>query len=102
MPNSWNCRLLCIALTCLALSACGGGPANDRREAAGGTISPQGGLVSPPADDTSEDIVSWVDGTVVTDWAAEIAKRDHAIEAYLADTDPGRAEKYGFRSGQNP
>jgi hypothetical protein len=46
--------------------------------------------------------VSWVDGEVVTDWAAEITKRDRAIEAYLDDTDPGRAETYGFRSGQNP
>ena len=25
-----------------------------------------------------------------------------AIEGYLNDTDPNRAEKYGFRSGQNP
>ena len=53
-------------------------------------------------DDTSEEIVSWVDGQVVTDWAAEIAKRERAIDGYLNDTDPARAEKYGFRSGQNP
>ena len=38
----------------------------------------------------------------ITDWAAEIGKRDQAIEGYLNDTDPTRAEKYGFRSGQNP
>ena len=46
--------------------------------------------------------MSWVDGQVVTDWAAEIAKRERAIEGYLDDADPVRAEKYGFRSGQNP
>ena len=46
--------------------------------------------------------MSWVDGQVVTDWPAEIAKRERAIDGYLNDTDPGRAEKYGFRSGQNP
>ena len=46
--------------------------------------------------------MSWVDGQVVTDWAAEIAKREQAIAGYLDDADPGRAEKYGFRSGQNP
>ena len=53
-------------------------------------------------DDSSDDIVSWVDGQVVTDWSAEIAKRERAIDGYLNDTDPGRAAKYGFRSGQNP
>ena len=61
-----------------------------------------GGLVGPLKDDTSDEIVSWVDGQVVTDWAAEIAKREQAIDGYLNDTDPARAEKYGFRSGQNP
>ena len=53
-------------------------------------------------DDSSEQIVSWVDGQIVTDWAAETAKRQRAIDRYLDDTDPARAEKYGFRSGQNP
>src|SRR5688572_32546502 len=61
-----------------------------------------GGAISPPADDTSDQIVSWVDGQAVTDWAAEIPKRDQAIEQYLNDTDSARAEQYGFRSGQNP
>ena len=58
--------------------------------------------MAPLKNDTSEEIVSWVDGQVVTDWAAEIAKRERAIDGYLNDTDPARAEKYGFRSGQNP
>ena len=34
------------------------------------------GWSAPLTDDTSDDIVSWVDGQVVTDWPAEIAKRD--------------------------
>jgi hypothetical protein len=59
-------------------------------------------LVMPPPDDTGENIVSWVDGQVVTDWPAEITKRDRAIAGYLDDVDPARAAKYGFRSGQNP
>ena len=46
--------------------------------------------------------MSWVDGQVVTDWAAEIAKRERAIDGYLNDTDPGHAQTYGFRSGQHP
>jgi mono/diheme cytochrome c family protein len=58
--------------------------------------------VAPLKDDTSEEIVSWVDGKVVTDWAAEMTKRERAIDGYLNDADPARAEKYGFRSGQNP
>ena len=33
---------------------------------------------------------------------SETAKRERAIAGYLDDADPGRAEKYGFRSGQNP
>src|SRR5687767_14461972 len=59
-------------------------------------------FVAPLADDTSDQILSWVDGQVITDWASEIARRDRAIDAYLNDTDPGRAAKYGFRSGQHP
>ena len=61
-----------------------------------------GGAIAPPAQDTSDQIVSWVDGQAVTDWASEIRKRDEAIDRYLNDADPGRAAKYGFRSGQNP
>ena len=59
-------------------------------------------VVAPLADDGSDRIVSWVDKQEITDWATEIAKRDHAIEAYINDTDPVRAAKYGFRSGHTP
>ena len=59
-------------------------------------------MVSVPADDGQDAIISWVDGQVVTDWSAEADKRDRAIEGYLDDADPGRAAKYGFREGQNP
>jgi hypothetical protein len=58
--------------------------------------------VRPLQDDASEQIVSWVDGQIVTDWASEVEKRQRAIDGYLDDADPVRAEKYGFRSGQNP
>src|SRR4029450_11188005 len=43
-----------------------------------------------------------VDGQVVKDWASEVTKRQRAIDGYLNDEDPAHAEKYGFRSGQNP
>jgi hypothetical protein len=36
--------------------------------------------VGPLEHDKSDRIVSWVDRQVVTDWPAEIAKRDRAIE----------------------
>jgi mono/diheme cytochrome c family protein len=61
-----------------------------------------GAVVAPAAEDASDQIVSWVDGQAITDWATEISKRDHAIEQYLNDADPARAAQYGFRSGQNP
>jgi hypothetical protein len=59
-------------------------------------------LLTPVDDDSSGDIVSWVDGKVITDWNAEIRKRDAAMDAYLNDADPDHAAKYGFRSGQTP
>ncbi len=89
-------------LVCLAVGACGGRASDSNAPYAAAGVSASGGLVGPLKDDTSAEIVSWVDGQVVTDWATETAKRERAIEAYLDDTDPTRAEKYGFRSGQNP
>ena len=62
----------------------------------------EAGLVAPLGDDTSDEIVSWVDGRVITDWAAEIERRDRAIQGYLNDTNPDHAATYGFRSGQHP
>jgi mono/diheme cytochrome c family protein len=75
---------------------------NRSPEYAEAAAATRGGVVGPLANDESDEIVSWVDGEVVTDWTAEIARRDRAIEAYLNDADAGRAEKYGFRSGQHP
>ena len=97
-----NLELSCIALAAVALGACSRGPATETREYAAAAERASGGVVGPLKDDTSEQIMSWVDGQVVTDWAAEIAKRERAIAGYLDDADPVRAEKYGFRSGQNP
>ena len=65
-------------------------------------ITADAAVVAPVVDDGSDQIVSWVDGKAVTNWAAEITRRDHAIDDYLNDADPARAAKYGFRSGQNP
>jgi RoxA-like, cytochrome c-like len=101
-----NRLIIRVALIALAFSACSRGPANDklandkRDYAAAGTADAR--LVGPLQDDTSAEIVSWVDGQTVADWPAEIAKREQAIAGYLDDTDPVRAQKYGFRSGQNP
>jgi hypothetical protein len=95
-------RVLCTVLFAAVACACSRGgdtqPAGSRDlpRVAGGAV------VAPSADDTSDQILSWVDGQAVTDWATEISKRDLAIEQYLNDTDPARAQQYGFRSGQHP
>jgi len=91
--------IVCVALVAMA-AACGRTtPAEQGSKSAAPVAA---GLVAPLKDDSSSDIVSWVDGQVVKDWSAEITKRDQALNGYLNDDDPGRAEKYGFRSGQNP
>ena len=96
-------RMLCVALLLPAAWSCrstgGPNPPADYATPAAAVDAP---LVAPLADDRSDQILSWVDGQVITDWASEIARRDRAIDAYLNDTDPGRAGKYGFRSGQHP
>ena len=102
MAISWTRRRFSIALWSFAVSACGGGPATQPPEYAAAAARADAGLVGPLNDDTSEEIVSWVDGQVVTDWASEVSKRERAIDGYLNDADPVRAAKYGFRSGHHP
>ena len=105
--NSTTSRIavvFCVLLT-LLVCGCGRQAANEgtaTKATTAAVATGTAGLVGPLTNDTSDDIVSWVDGQVVTDWAAEIKKRDNALEGYLNDADPGRAAKYGFRSGQNP
>jgi hypothetical protein len=103
MSTHRNRTLGSIVTIAVALCACSRGPASASRSrdaaAAGATT---GSVVGPFTDDTGDQIVSWVDGQVVSDWATEITKRDRAILGYLDDADPVRAEKYGFRSGQTP
>src|SRR5687768_12041956 len=94
-------RSAVLAIAGAAVLSCGGS-SGEGPEYVTAAQPPGGGLVSPPASDASEDIVSWVDGQVVSDWSAEIARRDRAIQSYLEDADAGRAGKYGFRDGQNP
>ena len=95
-----NAKPVWIAVVLALACACGRGQTTESGayQTRGGTE----GLVGPLRDDTSQDIVSWVDGQVVTDWPSEVAKRERAIEGYLNDSDPTRAEQYGFRAGQNP
>jgi RoxA-like, cytochrome c-like len=95
-------RVFCVGLMAFVTCACGGGPAKDNSGYPAAGEARSGGRVAPLNDDSSADIVSWVDGKTVTDWPAEISKRDQAIQGYLDDDDPGRAEKYGFRRGQHP
>jgi hypothetical protein len=90
-----------IAATVWACNRAGGG-GNAAPEYQAAAEAAREGRVAPLQNDTSEDIVSWVDGEVVTDWRAEIAKRDRAIDGYLNDADPDRAREYGFRNGQHP
>ena len=95
-----------LAVACAVLIAatlaCGRDAAREGPVNATAAARANEGIVAPLEDDGSGDIVSWVDGQVVTDWATEVAKRDRAIERYLNDSDPTHAEKYGFRSGQHP
>jgi hypothetical protein len=102
MSHSRNFGLCFVASVCVAVCACGRGRAPENPEYKAAAERAQAGFVAPLKDDTGDEIVSWVDGQVVTDWAAEITKRERAIDGYLNDADPARAEKYGFRSGQNP
>jgi hypothetical protein len=90
-----------VAIAAAAACACGS-PTKDSTAYVPAAGSADGTFVAPPPPDTGAQIVSWVDGQVVTDWPSEVAKRQRAIEEYLNDTDPARAEKYGFRSGQTP
>src|SRR5436190_6835945 len=96
--------VLALIIFTFVSSACHRLPATSAHayDAQTATTTESAAVAGPLAGDASQDIVSWVDGHVVTDWAAEIATRDHAIEAYLDDADPDRAGKYGFRSGQTP
>ena len=57
----------CAALVLMA--ACGGGrdEGRDRPEYTEAARRAEGGVVAPLTDDTSDDIMSWVDGKVVTE-----------------------------------
>jgi hypothetical protein len=99
MPKSTRCRQLFVVGLSVLVCACARRAEPVKDAYVGGTTAD---FVAPLKDDTGPDIVSWVDGQTITDWNAEVAKRDKAIEGYLNDTDPSRAGKYGFRSGQNP
>ncbi len=102
MSIHFHRMLIAVALISLVAIACRQDEANGGAAAENAALLHKQGLVAPLSNDTSADIVSWVDGQPVTDWAAEIAKRDRAIQGYLADANPEHAVKYGFRSGQHP
>ena len=102
MAHNGTRPALGAAILALVAAACGGGGDRNSPEYVAAAERSSAGLVAPLAADPSEDIVSWVDGQVVTDWAAEIEKRNRAIDGYLDDDDPERAQVYGFRSGQHP
>ena len=74
MSHSWNRVHCCLAAVCVAVCACGRGPAPQKPEYVAAAERAQAGLVGPLKDDTGDEIVSWVDGQVVTDWAAEIGE----------------------------
>src|SRR5687768_12389893 len=95
-------RPLACAVMLLIAAGCQRGGGTNAPEYKAAADANKAGFVAPLQDDTAEAIMSWVDGEVVTDWRAEIAKRDRAIAGYLNDSDPARAAKYGFRSGQHP
>jgi mono/diheme cytochrome c family protein len=90
------------ALIVVAAASCSPAPAERSAVNTAAATRAVEGVVAPLEDDATGEIVSWVDGRAVSDWTAEIAKRERAIERYLNDADPAHAEKYGFRSGQYP
>src|SRR4051812_43727749 len=106
MRTSRFSHLTGLTLLAIAAIACSSSPKATEPAATSDAYKESGaaagGLVNPLKDDSSADVLSWVDGKPVTDWTAEIAKRDRAIDSYLNDADPKHAEAYGFRSGQNP
>jgi hypothetical protein len=95
-------KITFAVITAMAIGACAGELAKQDPIEPAAPPGAGGRFVAAPDDDRSTEIVSWVDGQVVTDWTAEVAKRDQAIEGYLKDADPVRAAKYGFRKGQHP
>ncbi len=91
MPTK-RIRLAARAWSCSSLfaCACGRGTPEEKattKAAATGTA----GLVGPLTNDTSDDIVSWVDGQVVTRLDSRDRQARPAIDGYLSDTDPARA-----------
>jgi hypothetical protein len=90
------------ALTLLGVAAWTSGAAPQAQTNPASRPGSPGRLLAPLGQDAGPDILSWVDGTPVTDWAAEISRRDQAIQHYLDDDEPGRAASYGFRAGQTP
>jgi hypothetical protein len=90
-----------VALVLVAAAGCSR-PGSSDTEYADAARRAEAGVVGPLAEDAGNEIRSWVDGQVVTDWPAEIVRRDRAIDGYLNDTDPERARQYGFRDGQTP
>jgi hypothetical protein len=50
-------------------------------------------LILPPSMELGTGLTSWVDGSPIEDWPAEIAKREAAISAYLRDIDPANAAR---------
>ena len=101
MTIAWTFKRSVVAAA-IAVSACGGSSPAQNAEYAAAAARADAGLVAPLKDDSSDQIVSWVDGQPVADWPTEATKRQRAIDGYLNDDDPGRAAKYGFRSGQHP
>src|SRR4029434_796379 len=82
--NSTTSRIavaFCVLLT-LLVCGCGRQATNEgtaTKATTAAVATGTAGLVGPLTNDTSDDIVSWVDGQVVTDWAAEIKKLDNEI-----------------------
>jgi hypothetical protein len=69
MPMYRTRPLACIALFAVLACACRGQAPDQRAATTAAAAKGTAGLVGPLATDTSAEIVSWVDGQVVTDWA---------------------------------
>src|SRR5204862_6924733 len=88
MDTSRVVRVVGIPLVTVAMYACSRGSLGETRDYQAPAAS-GGAIIEPPKDDARPEIVSWVDGQVITHWPAESANRQHALDAYLDDADPG-------------
>jgi predicted small lipoprotein YifL len=78
-PAGSPLHCITVLVLAVALAACGRKAGYDAPEYKAAADAAKSGFVAPLQDDSAADIMSWVDGAPVTDWNAEIQKRERDI-----------------------